>query len=116
MTDSWVRSGFSRRSVKKPLTGPLTVLVCLIQTISLAVLLAILFGGRRCRRRPTRRIDRHPECVFATGSRGNQKQGCQQDRNRQGCGYKDDRCFHRYPIAVHITARCRSRIAKNLEK
>jgi hypothetical protein len=113
MTDSWARSGFSRRSVKKPLTGPLTVLVCLIQTISLAVLLAILFGGRRM---PKRRIDRQPEWVFATGSRGNQKRGCQQDRNRQGCGYKDDRCFHRYPIAVHITARCRSRIAKNLEK
>jgi hypothetical protein len=62
---------------------------------------------RRYRQDPTHRITAKPPTrVFAAGSRGDQEGRCQQDRCRQRRGNQYNR-FHRYPIAMPITARCR---------
>src|SRR5260370_14585479 len=50
--------------------------------------------------------------IFAARSRGDQERRRQQDRDGERRGNKYDRCFHRCPIAVLITARCREKIAK----
>jgi hypothetical protein len=68
--------------------------------------------GRRRQHSPARRIvGEGPGCAFAARSCGDQERRCQQDRRRQRRGNQYDRCFHRYPIAMLITARCREEIA-----
>ena len=94
--------------LKKRLSGQPRISDCLIQILSLR--------GRHDSRNPFRGRLRTQRGVFATDSRGNQKRDCQQDRNRQCRGHEYHRCFHRSPIAVHVTAPCRSRMANGFGK
>src|SRR5258708_39171826 len=62
-----------------------------------------LLRSRR-RQSPARRIVGEGR-VFAARSRGDQQRCREQDRDRQRRGDKGDRCLHRSPLAMLITAR-----------
>jgi hypothetical protein len=94
--------------LKKRLSGQPRISDCLSQILSRR--------GRHDSRNPFCGRLRRQWRVFAARSRGNQKRDCQQDRNRQRRGHEYHRCFHRSPIAVHITAPCRSRMANGFGK